>query len=307
MQPVNGYFLYTLGSIANLYAMTDGVFASTYDPYITGAVRLLTSFKDAEQNIKNLPDSVDGAMSLIGVLQWIRDGYQQTPNALMNINVRMAIAHATNRFQTLLAQELGKVHTYILEDKRGYSPKILVREIQKILPPKVFPYLSSFTVANLQDAGAAMAFDHFTSCGFLTMRAVEDTARYYYELVSGAPASGIDNNNERWFMTFGQIAWKLDHNILAALRIAHTATGKLPLIVPAMAALNEIYRNPLAHPEIVQLEEDDAIDVFNKGIAVISDMVRDVLAGGPHFHKLLSDYTAFDLPYDPRWRTTRSA
>jgi hypothetical protein len=257
VQPVNGYFLYTLGSVANLFAMTDGVLASAYDGYVSNAIRLLTAFKDAEQNIRNLPDSVDGSIALIEVLQWIRTGYQQTPNVLMNVNVRMAIAHATNRFQTLLAQELGKSHTYILEEKRGYSPKILVREIAKVLPKQVLPYLSAFTVTNLQDAGAAMAFDHFTSCGFLTMRAVEDVSRYYYELISGSPASGVNRNDERWFLTFGQIAWKLGNEILPNLRTTHTPTGKLGLVVPTMAALNEIYRNPLAHPEIVQLEEDD--------------------------------------------------
>jgi len=40
---------------------------------------------------------------------------------------------------------------------------------------------------------------------------------------------------------------------------------------------------PLSHPEIVKLEEDEAIDVFNKGLDVISTMVRDALAGGTHF------------------------
>jgi hypothetical protein len=54
-----------------------------------------------------------------------------------------------------------------------------------------------------------------------------------------------------------------------------------------------MYRNPLSHPEIVTLEEDDAIEVFHTGIDVIVKMVRDVMAGGSHFHQLWHSY-AFD-------------
>jgi hypothetical protein len=154
------------------------------------------------------------------------------------------------------------------------------------------PYLSPFTLANLQDAGAALAFDHFTSCGFLTMRAVEDTARRYYELVTGKAAAGLRSDNQRWYLTLGQIAFKLNEH-LPILKAAHTPLGKLSLVIPTLAALCEIYRNPLSHPEIVKLEEDDAVDVFHKGIDVISTMVRDVSAGGLHFHQLWKDYTSF--------------
>ena len=44
------------------------------------------------------------------------------------------------------------------------------------------------------------------------------------------------------------------------------------------------------------------IDVFNKGIDVISTMVRYVQMGGKHFDRLRDDYTAFDLQHDPKWR-----
>lgn len=290
MQAVNGYFLYVLGQIAGLFAMADGVAARVFDPVIERSINLLSDFRKNEQNIANLPDSVDRAFEIVTILQYVRGEYLRLPNTLMVERVRLTIAHSVNRFQTALEQELGRAHTYIIEEKRGYSPRILVDEIKKIIPRRVLPYLSLFTVTNLQDAGAALAFDHFTSCGFLTMRAVEDAARYYYEFISGVPASGVDSNGDRWFLTFGQIAWKLTHDVLPDLKTAHTPTGKLGLIVPVMSELNEIYRNPLAHPEIVKLDEDDAIDVFNKGIAVISDMVRDVMAGGAHFHQLYRDY-----------------
>ncbi len=295
MQPVNGYFLYNLGSIASLFAMADGYLFSIYDPNISKAIQLLTNFRDAEQNIRNLPDSVEGATALINVLEVIRNGYRENPNTVTTIAVRMAIVHWTNRFQTLLAQELGKAHVFILEEKHGYSPSTLINAINKLIPARVFPYLSDFTVSNLQDASAALAFDHFTSSGFHTMRAVEDTSRRYFELVTGNPAAGTRSDNKRRYLALGEIAFKLNE-LLPKLKSAHTPVGKLPLIAPTLAALCEIYRNPLSHPEIVKLEEDDALDVFNKGIDVISTMVRDVIAGGPHFNQLRTDYGNVTLP-----------
>ena len=286
MQPVNGYFLYTLGSIANLFGMADGVELAIYDPMIVKAIELLTNFRNAEQNIRNIPDSVEGAARLIEVLEWYKRGYRQNPKVVTQPNIRMPLVHSVNRFQTILEQDLGKAHTFILEEKRGHTPATLVKAVTKLISPRVLPYLSHFTLTNLQDASAALVFDHFTSCGFQTMRAVEDTTRRYYELVTGKPAQGTRKRGEkRWYLPFGVMAFQLN-KLLPRLNSAHTPSGQIPLIVPTLAALCEIYRNPLSHPEIVQLDEDTALDVFNKGIDVISTMVRDVIAGGSRFKKL---------------------
>ncbi len=126
-------------------------------------------------------------------------------------------------------------------------------------------------------------------------------ARYYYELMTGTSPVTI-TNGERSYLTLGQIAWKLDREVLVKLPPTRSPTRHLKFVVPMLAALCEMYRNPLSHPEIVKLDEDEGIDVFNKGIDVISTMVRDVQIGGKHFDRLRDDYTVFDLPHDPKWR-----
>jgi len=200
----------------------------------------------------------------------------------MYAELRLSILQMLDSFQTALEQDLRRAHIFILEEKRGYSPAILVGGVRKIVQPKVLPYLSTFTLTNLQDAGAALVFDHFTSSGFLTMRAVEETARQYYCLVTGEPAVMVNVNDDRKFVTLGEMSWKLGKK-LELLRSAKSRTGKLGLAVPHLAALCQTYRNPLSHPEIVKLDEDEAIDVFIKGIDVISTMTLDVIAGGTHF------------------------
>jgi len=71
MQPIDGYFLYTLGSIADLRSMIDGVPVSDYALPFLRIVAVLDGFKSNEQNKRNLPDAVmraEGLWNLIGSL-----------------------------------------------------------------------------------------------------------------------------------------------------------------------------------------------------------------------------------------------
>ena len=290
MQPVNGFFLFRLGSIANLFGMVDGILLSTYEPVFQTSTQLITQFEEQEQNRRHLPDAISRAMTLRLMLQYCIGLARNEPATLVQIKLRMAIAHSLNAFQTALEQDLGKAHTFILEEKRGFAPKVLLNSVGDVILPKALPWLSHFTLTNLQAASAALVFDHFTSSGFLTMRAVEDTARRYYELVTGKPTTEDKPLGGRTFVTLGQIVWKFKNETLPAFAKAKTKTGKLGLIVPLLDTLCEMYRNPLSHPEIVTLDEDDAIEVFQTGIDVIVKMIRDVMAGGDHFHQIWHQY-----------------
>jgi len=216
MKPVNGYFLYNLGSLANLFGMADGVPVSIFNPLFLRALALLDSFQCNDQNKRNLPDSVMRAGALWNSIGSLMEAARHNPDSLMHEQLRLTIAHMLNSLQTSLEQELSRAHTFILEEKRGYAPVVLVSEIEKVIPAKVLPYLSGFTLANLQDAGAGLAFDHFTSSGFHIMRAVEDTARVYYTLVSGNCAVTI-RNGDLDYVTLGQIAWKFTNEIFPKL------------------------------------------------------------------------------------------
>jgi hypothetical protein len=215
VQPVNGFFLFRLGSIANLFGMVDGALLSIYDPLFATAENLLREFESQEQNQRHLPDAITRAIELRILLQFCRGLGINKPTTPVHVDLRMRIVHALNAFQTALEQNLGNAHTFILEEKRGYAPKVLLTSIADVLPRKAFPYLSHFTLTNLQAAGAALVFDHFTSSGFLVMRAVEDVARQYYELVTGIPCvTQKQQTGERTYLTLGQIAWKLENEVI---------------------------------------------------------------------------------------------
>lgn len=279
MRPVNGIFLYWLGGLQQLFAMADNVDISAYDPLFQRSIEIIDRFVDTPQNAQQLPDSVGQANAIRAILLMVQRLARENPRLRTTLRMRLDIAHAVNAFQTILERELAHTHTYILEQRRGYSPETLIGT-ERLISPAVLPWLSEFTIYNLKDAGAALVFDRFTACGYHVMRAVEDTARRYYVLVTSRPSVRRKNNGELHYHTLGQVAHELS-DFVAALK--PKPVGKLGLITPTLEALCEIYRNPLSHPEITVLDEDEAIDVFNKGIDVISTMVRDVLVGNPHF------------------------
>lgn len=290
MKTVNGYAFYHLGALAMLFAMTDGPPVSTYNPYFLRSLALLDNFFNNQLNRDNLPDAVKRAKALWNFCGSLMEAARHNPQSPMYSDLRMEIVHATNDFQSALKNELERAHIYILEPKRGYSPSVLIGSVTEIIAPATVPYLSYFTQTNLQDAGASLVFDRFTSAGFHTMRAVEDMARKYFELVTGEPSVKEYPSGDRTYVTLGQISWKLTNETLPALRSKKVQTKKLSLIASTLGGLCELYRNPLSHPEIVALDEQEAIDVFIDGISVISKMVDDAVKGGKHFAMPLSAF-----------------
>jgi hypothetical protein len=299
MKRVNPRRLYLFGK--RLHALFDIQVGTTVENnrrLLRIALAVLTSFTIDDDFSEGSPNAVKAAQD---VTRYLNQHILPYPKMEIGKGWKDLIEEQLARFESALEIDIDALPIFLLEEKRGLNPKTLLSAVDRLIPKAVAPYLSAFAMANLQDASASLVFDHFTSSGFHTMRAVEDVARYYYELMTGISPVTV-TNSERSYLTLGQIAWKLDHEVLAKLPPTGNPTRHLKFVVPMLAALCEIYRNPLSHPEIVKLDEDEGIDVFNKGIDVISTMVRDVRMGGKHFDRLRDAYTAFDLPHDPKWR-----
>jgi hypothetical protein len=301
MKRVNARRLYLLGKrLHELLDLQIGTTVVNNRLLLRRAVATFASFTIDDDFGEGSPNAVKAAED---AMSYLNKHVLAFPNMEISKGWKDLIEQQLARFESALEIDIDALPIFLLEEKRGLNPKTLLSAVVKLIPKAVTPYLSAFAMANLQDATASLVFDHFTSSGFQTMRAVEDVARYYYELITGIPVVTVDPaNGERSYFTLGQIAWKLDHDVLAKLPPTRSPTRHLKFVVPMLATLCEIYRNPLSHPEIVKLDEDEAFDVFIKGIDVISTMVRDVKMGGKHFDKLRDDYTAFDLPHDPEWR-----
>jgi hypothetical protein len=197
------------------------------------------------------------------------------------------IANLFQIFDSSLRYELGRIPSYVLEEKRGYSVRTLIDKAYNTISIHNVPYLADFTRQNIQEAGRCFVFDCFTATGFHVTRALEGAARKYYTLVTNRQPSETRNGN-LYFRGLGKLTNEL-RDKLATLKSdskKHTLrerVGNLGIIVAFLEQICLVYRDPLSHPDIVALDEDKAADVFFQCINAISAMLNDVRTGGEHF------------------------
>ncbi len=120
-------------------------------------------------------------------------------------------------------------------------------------------------------AGACLAADLFTACGFHAMRALETEARTYHTIVTGVEMTDVP----LWVLIDG------DQKTFpgSGLRGQHEKEGspqdsQLGLVIALLAYLNKIYRRPIMHPEMT-LNHETAKEVFDATAIAISAMVAD--------------------------------
>jgi hypothetical protein len=208
MKRVNPRRLYLFGK--RLHELLDLQIGTTVENnrlLLRRALATFTSFTVDDDFGEGSPNAAKAAEDAV---RYLNKHVLAFPKMEISKGWKDLIGQQLARFESALEIDIDTLPIFLLEEKRGLNPKTLLSAVGKLIPKAVTPYLSAFAMANLQDATASLVFDHFTSSGFQTMRAVEDVARYYYELITGIPVVTV-SNGERSYFTLGQIAWKLDH------------------------------------------------------------------------------------------------
>jgi hypothetical protein len=183
-------------------------------------------------------------------------------------------------FRDRLSSELGRVYSYVLEEKGGRSVKTLWTKALSLLPDSILPHLSDFVTENVDEAGKCWIVDRPTATAFHMMRSVECVLRVYKKLITGKDAQTVTKKG-LWYDGFGTIVNHLDTK-LGMLKGAGIQFGRLELNIGILRPLSKLYRDPLAHPELKKLKEEDAKLAFEHGLSAISTMVQDAIDGGPH-------------------------
>src|SRR5689334_21414367 len=75
-------------------------------------------------------------------------------------------------------------------------------------------------------------------------------------ILSLRPGSGLIT---KVFRTFGKISQELKDKYESLFR-TQSSTGELGIIVSNLISLCKVYRNDIAHPELIELKEDQAVD-----------------------------------------------
>jgi hypothetical protein len=272
MLEVNGLCLFDLGNINQLFMLPEGLNANSYK--INEAIFYLETFVNAKQNQTNMPDSVEFGRKIIIILNLFRDAKDKT----MTIKMKEHIEYLLHNFRTILSSELGKLTIILLEEKRGYSVQTLWKHPINLISRGVSNHLSRFVKSNLIEAAKCLVLNCHTAVGFHAMRSMEHVIEKYYELIIGTLPK-YQNGNP---MGLGKMVEELIKRN-EVLKKQKQGSDDLVTITSNIKGFCKKRRNPLAHPEIISLKEDEAMETFVDTLQIINKIIVDAKAKGSHF------------------------
>ncbi len=273
MREVNGFFLFELGGVALLRALPPN---ADLTPSLGILVNSRTNFRNfayAPESKQDLPSSVDDADDLVKKLDAVierRPFPSATPDELTQIAYRLVT------FRDRLCAELARLYCFVCEDKDGRSVRTLWTKSLSLISSNVVPHLSDFTTENIEEGAKAWVVDRPTAVGFHMMRSVECVLRQYKQLVTGQGFSFVDKRGTTQYQGFGTLLGDLNKQLEDSKK-NNRPFGKLEFVIGILRPLSRLYRDPLSHPELKKLEEEDAKLAFSQGIIAISTMVQDAL------------------------------
>jgi hypothetical protein len=279
MREVNGFFLFELGQLPLLHFLPRDVDLRPSTEFITEIRKHLREFSETTENREDLPDAVGVAIELVTLLTAV---LAKNPFPLITTAEYSRVTYLVLTFRDRLHANLGKLYSEILEDKGGRSVKTLWLNPLKLVDAKVIPHLSDFVVFNIKEAAKCWVVDRPTATGFHMMRSVESVLRQYKKLVTSKEFERITKKGRKYYEGFGSLIDELDA-ALKDLKDAKASFGQLEFAIGILRPLSKLYRDPLAHPVLKELNEEEAKMAFEQGLSAIARMIQDAVDGGGHF------------------------
>lgn len=168
------------------------------------------------------------------------------------------ISHRAQEFETILANELPGLATYLVSPKGIYSTDDLISQAEMHVPEKCRELLNEKATTNIQQSGKCLAFELSTASSFHMWRAVECVMDLYHQSLTGK--TFVEANIGR---NWGQY--------IKALQEAKAEVK----ITTFLNHVREEYRNPITHPD-ADLELDEAFDLFSAGLSAVGQMLRTI-------------------------------
>ena len=260
MKRVNQMRLYRLGNLTRLRSLRAGDKADQGVNSVTVMLIQLRAFVDNEEYQKMLPAAVEKAATLSKILEEMYV-FEET---LSQNTINYAVS-VLNTFETSLEDDLERLPTYEIEPVAAYSFGQLINAAETVFPENMRKegILGAQTILDFRWAGACLAFDLPTACGFHVFRATDAMLRKYCDHFGAVPkGSGRD--------------WG---RFIQALRdvLANPAANKKPNVrtIELLDSIRAIDRNPLVHLEL-NLDSDGALLIFDLYKSAVSLMVVDI-------------------------------
>lgn len=281
MREVFGHGLFDLGTVWQIARLPIGPLSDDSRLVIYHCINILRGVASDKNNTQDMPDAVSQMKYIADKLdQLVKD-----PAATITSEGRDIFIYDISTMRTLLFSELGKLSIIVLEEKRGYSVNTIWKHQWKLFPQHYDVHLSVFVTQNIGEAAKCLVLDCYTAVGFHAMRAVECVSRKYYEHITGKSSKYTDSSGKERDKGLGQIGQELvdKYTSLEHHKPKKLPSGNLGIIAITIQTLCKTYRDPLSHPDIISLDEDQAISTFTHAIEVISSVISDAKTGGAHF------------------------
>ena len=212
-----------------------------------------------QDNLIPAPLSKSSALDLISSIdQAIPPGQLWSADTDAEIGIQAAsISQRLQEFEHVINAELAHIETFVTSPKGIFDTKGLVEYADRMFSDAVRSWLSEQALTDIRQAGRCLAFELPTAAGFHLARAVEESIRKYYKLVSGKPYSQ-DNPGRSWA------------KYISSLK----SEGADEKVLNALDQMRDLHRNPISHPD-VNLETEEAIMLMGLTQSAIVAMVTD--------------------------------
>jgi len=164
----------------------------------------------------------------------------------------------TKEFETVLANELPGLATYLVYQKGIYSTDELIADADQHVPERLRGVLSPKAKEDIRQGGRCLAFEVGTASAFHMWRAVESVMDSYHEALTGK--------------TFAQAEVTRNWGEYIKALVKAKAEKK---ITSFLDHVREEYRNPVSHPEET-VELDEAFLLFGAAMSAIVQMLRPI-------------------------------
>jgi hypothetical protein len=195
---------------------------------------------------------------------------QQQEGKLVQANLD-TLGQEVSKFDNLLEYDLSLQQLWAVEKVGIFDTGELIERAEEHLSDSARKGLNERTLQDLRAAGRCLALRLFTASGYHALRALEAVARRYQKNVLGL---AVEEDK-----ALGPIINDLRIQ-LKKEEAKDSSDSPLGLIIANLARMNNIYRKPLTHPEMIIENEGDAREVFNLVTASITMMEKNLFERG---------------------------
>ena len=256
MQKINAYGLFSLGRfLGPIYTVRRGDATGDLTERIIFASAMLGVVSATASPMMPLTSCVPMAKRLE---KHLREGERPAIQELSEYDVESIKGNLT-RFEGALQSELAESPIYFVPPRGIYNTTALIDKAETVFSQSVLDRLPSEAIADLRQAGRALAFDLPTASGFHGCRATEAVIKQQVLLFSGSPAP-----NSNW------------GDYVRLLKL-HGADDR---VADSIHRMKEVHRNPLIHPEVT-LTMQEAITLLSVCHSTIQACVADMERKNP--------------------------